>query len=630
MSAIAGLWRLDGRPDAAEGCARMLDALAIYGRDGARAWDGGDVALGRRLTRVLPEDALDRQPLIGARGLVLVADVRVDNRAELGAALGVAPARLAAMSDADVLLAAYERWETGAFHRVAGDFACAVWDAARRRLVLACDVTARRALYYHRAGRLFAFASLPKGLHALPEVPYAADEDALAAWLALAPGAAVRAPFAGLERIEAGSFVVLRADGGLEARRYWSPQAGHLRLKSADDYAAALRERLDEAVSARLRGAGAGQVGSHLSGGLDSSAVAATAARLLAPTGGRVVAFTAVPQADHSTGGPAWRVADEGPQAAAVAALYPNMEHVLVRAGARSPLAGLDRTLALHDQPLLNPANAVWVDAIHDAARARRLPVMLVGDFGNLGLSYEGLERLPELLRAGQLATWLRETAALARHGRRWPGLLAATVGPWTPAPLWRAVQRLRGRAAELADYSLVRPGRVAVRPDWRPQRNAHDWRLLALRHVGAVTWPGVLAEWGVDMRDPTADRRLLEFCLGVPTEQFLRGGETRALARLALADRLPTAVVGARTRGYQAADWPLGLTAADVGDELARLEAIPAAARLLDLERMRRLVAAWPRSGWDRRDVELIYRSALLRALAAGHFLRRVSGTNA
>ena len=84
MTALAGLWRFDGRPDAAAGCARMLAAQRPYGPHHGAHWSKSDVALGRQLMRVLPEDDFDRQPLIGGGGrYVLVADVRLDNRDEL-------------------------------------------------------------------------------------------------------------------------------------------------------------------------------------------------------------------------------------------------------------------------------------------------------------------------------------------------------------------------------------------------------------------------------------------------------------------------------------------------------------------------------------------------------------------
>ncbi|HEX8526755.1 hypothetical protein, partial [Allosphingosinicella sp.] len=90
MSAIAGLWRFDGNPDAEAGCARVLASQEIYGPHDGSLWAEGPVALGRRLFRTLPEDSYDRQPLVGRDGgLVLVADVRLDNRPELAAELGL-------------------------------------------------------------------------------------------------------------------------------------------------------------------------------------------------------------------------------------------------------------------------------------------------------------------------------------------------------------------------------------------------------------------------------------------------------------------------------------------------------------------------------------------------------------
>jgi asparagine synthase (glutamine-hydrolysing) len=69
----------------------------------------------------------------------------------------------------------------------------------------------------------------------------------------------------------------------------------------------------------------------------------------------------------------------------------------------------------------------------------------------------------------------------------------------------------------------------------------------------------GMLAGWGLDWRDPTADRRLVEYCLSVPMEQYLGAGERRWLGRRALSDRLPAAVLDAKDRGYQAVDWHEG-----------------------------------------------------------------------
>ena len=181
MSALAGIWNFDGRPGAAEACARMLAAQAIYGPHDSSQWDAGAIALGRRLFRTLSEDVHDRQPLTGAAGrYTLVANLRLDNRDELMRDLQIPPERACTLPDASILLAAWERWREACFDRLVGDYAFALWDSGENRLVLARDALGQRPLHYHRGKNFLAFASMPKGLHASAEIPRAPDEERIA------------------------------------------------------------------------------------------------------------------------------------------------------------------------------------------------------------------------------------------------------------------------------------------------------------------------------------------------------------------------------------------------------------------------------------------------------------------
>jgi asparagine synthase (glutamine-hydrolysing) len=645
MSALAGLWRFDGRTDAGDSCARMLASQAIYGPDACDQWDDGTIALGRRLFRLLPEDVHDHQPLEGAEGtVVLVADLRLDNRDELEAELAIPRGHAGGLSDAAILLAAWERWETECFDRLVGDYAFAVWDKRRRRLVLARDPLGQRPLHYHEAKGFFAFASMPKGLHALPQIPVWPDEDRVVEFLALRSEAGSKSFFKGVERVEPGCFITVTRQG-VSRTTHWRPQRRTIRLANEDAYAQALREHLDTAVLAMLRGAD-GAVGAHLSAGWDSAAVTATAARLLAPTGGRVTAFTSVPRAGYEGPAPKGRLADEGPLSAATAACYPNIEHVLVRSDGRSPLEDLDREAFLNDRPLLNLCNQVWLNAINREAKARRLTVLLTGSMGNLTLSDAGVDWLAELAARGEWRVWRRKARALARGGAmRWRGILAGSFGPWVPGPIWVWLQRLNGGyGADRRDYSAVSAKRLDALeaggekargedPFYRPRTDTFATRLWAMRLMDSGNLnKGALGGWGVDLRDPTADRRLVEFCLSAPRDQILADSGPRALARRALGDRLPQAVLQASAKGYQAVDWHEGLSAArgDLSLEVERLAACAPAASALDIPRMRRLIEDWPTDGWERPAVETPYRLALLRGISAGHFMRRATGSNA
>src|SRR6478736_924007 len=205
MTALAGLWNFGGRPHPEESCRRMLASQAIYGPHGERQWSDGAMALGRRQFRTLPEDIHDRGPQHDASGrFTLVADVRLDNRDELAAALDLTASSAAGMCDAAILLATLMRWGQGALDRLAGDFAFALWDATEQTLLLARDPLGQRPLHYHRGDGFFAFASMPKGLHALPEIPYAPDEQAMAEFVALMPQTSGRSFFEGIEGLTAG------------------------------------------------------------------------------------------------------------------------------------------------------------------------------------------------------------------------------------------------------------------------------------------------------------------------------------------------------------------------------------------------------------------------------------------
>jgi asparagine synthase (glutamine-hydrolysing) len=641
VTALAGFRAAGTAAGPLAACERMLKAQQIYAPDDApvcRAADG--IAVGRRLFRLLPEDVFDRGPVAGHGGRsLLVADARIDNRADLCAALGIGAEEARRLPDSAIIMRVLERWGEEGVDRLHGDFAFAWWDGAAGRLVLARDFLGQRPLHYHRGAGFFAFASMPKGLHALPEVPTAPDEEVMARFLALMPEDGTGSFFRGIERVPAAHLCIVTGEG-LSLSRYWNPAPRPLRLRRDEDHAEAVREALDRAVAARLRGTG-GRVATHLSGGLDSSAVTATAARLLAPEG-RVTAFTAVPREGYDGRIARGRFADEGPHAATVAALYPNVDHVLIRTGTRSPFAALDRNFFLFDRPMLNLCNAVWADAIADGARERRLSVMLTGQMGNMSFSYTGLELLPELLAAGKWLRLARLAVQLRRHGTRLESVAAHAIGPFLPARWWTAINRLRGRYLKMGDYCAIDPARAGrLRAEaraagldlsYRPRRDPVGTRLWVMGRTDLGGYnKGHLGGWGIDMRDPTADRALIELCLSIPAEAYLAGGRARALARDAFADRLPPLVLDETRKGYQAADWHEGLTAArgELRNELDRIAALPEAEALIDTDRLRLMTETWPERDWNLSETQYGYRLALLRGVSCGHFLRRASGSN-
>lgn len=624
MTALAGLWRFAGSADLNAAASSMLSAQRHYGPHGSAVAALEEAAFGRALYRLLPEDRLDSQPLIDAsRTWLLVADIRIDNREELLDGLGIT--RGAELSDSDILLRVQIKWGDLAPEKIIGDFAFAAWNAREKSLSLARDTAGQRPLHYHIGDGFVAFASMPEALHELPDIPRQLDSSNLAAFVSDAPRAASSTFYQGLLRVEPGQVVKITRDR-METRNYWRFPDREIRYPKESDYAEALREQLDRATKARLRGV-EGVVGTHLSAGLDSGSVAATAARLLAPSGGKVVAFTSAPRAGFT--GPALRgrIGDESGLAATVAAQYPNMEHVIVRPEGVSPLDLIGRDADLYQEPVGHPCNFTWWSLVHDEARSRGISVMLTGEAGNLTLSAGGLATLADFIRTGQWLRWLREARLVAGTGPTWRGVLATSFGPWMPKPVWRALTRLYRsptiRSAPLLHPSLRQEMEKRAAEGIRggpPEKDDRQlrWQLLH-RHEPGNFRKGILARWGVDERDPTADRRLADFCLALPPEQLFSGGVSRRLARVALADRLPATVLNA-PRGYQYPDWYVGMDKASLERVIADLEAGPAAS-LLNIPRLRELVASWPTSNWESLETIVTYRMGFLLALSAGGF---------
>src|SRR5437763_9947232 len=116
----------------------------------------------------------------------------------------------------------------------------------------------------------------------------------------------------------------------------------------------------------------------------------------------------------------------------------------------------------------------------------------------------------------------------------------------------------------------------------------------------------GILGGWGIDKRDATADRRLVEFCLSLPLDMLLSKGERRPLARAALADRLPAEVLDAKGKGYQAADWHEALTRdrPAIAALVERVADDETASSVVDVDWLRAALADWPSGGWNDRAI--------------------------
>ena len=631
MSAIVGLYFLDDQPVTATDLVRMGERLAAHGPDRANHWQQGSIGLAQRQMVITPEDRYERQPVVSLDGqLVLVSDARLDNRAELADQLRLSPAEVNTLPDSALILRAYERWGIDAPKQLTGDYAFALWNGRQQSLFLARSPLGNRPLYYYYTPHRFAFATMPGGLFALPWMPRAL---ALGDLFDDSPNGTL---YVGLKKLLPGQWLRV-SQRGVEEGVFWQLDLEHrLHYPRDEDYIEAFDELFTRAVQSRLRSLY--PIGVSMSGGLDSSSVAATAARLLAAQGQSLAAFTEVPRLGFDGPLPPGKYADETPLVQAIAARYPNLQLNLVRTTGRGLFADIHAFFAAMYAPFQNVCNRPWIEEIQAQAQAQGVRVLLSGDAGNLTISWTGSSPLPALVQQG---AW-QQAWCTARSQSRTPLTAGRTLVGQGLLPLlpsqWQAIVN-NVRQADLRALFTAQPIPTPLRPHRRYAKQWQQWtkrlfpsasderqlRYSTLHEIVSDDYDAAYeARFGLSRRDPTSDQRLVEFCFAVPETQWRRGRETRSLIRRAMAGRLPEAVLHNPKRGMQAADWYEALFAqrATLQADLARFAQNATIQHYLNLPRMRQLANSMPETGQVNPGRSADYYWVLLGGLMLGHFL--------
>ena len=643
MSALYGMFNFGDSAVSSESLALMGQALQDYGRDGGDSWNDANVGIGAWLAHRTPEDVFEVQPLICRdSGRVLVADVRLDNRPELFESLGLQAS--AQTPDSLLIMRAFDLWGVECVHHLIGAWAFALWDAPKSRLILARDPMGARTICWHRNAQRLAFATTARALTALPDLEYALNLDKIADTLAGGGEDSTSTFVEGVSQLPLASRMIVTRDN-VHIETYWKPDYGReTRYKRDEDYVEAFRELFDRVMSDHLRSLS--PVGVMMSGGLDSASVGASAARQLQTRGERVTAFTEVPREGFTGKVIPRRYADETPFVEAIAAMYPNMDVEWVRQGDNNLLHGDENYLKYHDAPFGTAANRVWWEMILRQAGARGIPTVLDGMQGNVAFSWNGDGLLAELIGQGKWRAARREARFATQSGEQnaaWRALIRGGIVPHLPAPLRQKFLGWRQSKAE-AQYDglshLINPD-FAQKYDFEARSKAGDELMLKIIGIQTpeIRWSYLLggngfgsshaaynAQFGVDTRQPLCDKRLVEWCIGVPETQCKRNGQPRFLVRRAMADRLPPLIVNNRKRGLQAADWLEHLRAARraIEAELEQLEQSPTANSILDVVQLRQMFEELPDDlkpeSWGAVDK---YRITLEHGVMLGRYLR-------
>ncbi|HKV63402.1 MAG TPA: asparagine synthase-related protein [Candidatus Acidoferrum sp.] len=279
MSGIVGIYHLNDAPIERKLLQSLVDFLAYRGPDSRECWAENSIGLGHAMFRTTRESLGERQPASLEGRFWIVADARLDGREQLIGKLqragrvvrGNAP-------DSELILHAYAEWGAACVAHLQGDFSFSVWDARNKQLFCARDHFGIKPFYYAQREDLFVFSNTLNCVRLHPQISAELNDAAIGDFLLFGLNYDnATTTFRDIRRIPPAHTLTISRNG-LQIRRYWTPPTdGRIRYKDPAEYVEHFQTILETAVADRLR---TEHVGILLSGGLDSSSVAAVAKEL--------------------------------------------------------------------------------------------------------------------------------------------------------------------------------------------------------------------------------------------------------------------------------------------------------------------------------------------------------------
>ena len=548
MSGIVAMFNLDGRPADPRVVGRMLNSMRHRGPDGQASFASGPVAFGHARLWSTEESRREHQPLRDdSAQLALVFDGRVDNRAELRDALATDGMPPRDDTDGELVLRAYQCWGEESPARIIGDFAYVIWDGARKRLFCARDPLGVKPLYYHLDAKRFVCASELQALLLEPEFSTEPNEGMAAEIMCGRVLDPEETLFREILQVVPGNYLAIDSDQ-VRKRRYWSlNSAREIRYSTDQQYASHFRELFSEAVRCRLRHPGTG-IAAQLSGGLDSSSVVSMAASL--KRGGTA---DSAPFETFSLISPEPKDSERSYIDAVVSKW--ELRATMLGPGPFSIPNAIEQTRRFSDIP--DFPNDTAITSLYQDICDKQYRVMLTG-MGGDELFWGHQEFYADAVRGLRVGSIVRRYRDDRRMKALDPDTYSASkklfrfgVAPVIPKSLKRVARTFVGSA----NFPVWLNPDFVRRTDLVARLSGEHWRqrseplkphervlpLGAAFALGKIEQLG--ARYGIEVRHPLYDRRMVEFANAIPDEQRRKGTWQRHVMRQGMTGLLPAAV---------------------------------------------------------------------------------------
>src|SRR6185369_3768115 len=548
MGIITGICSLDNQPICADALKVLLNRGQLIRQDQEGSYHGPTIGLGSRHINSTPESKVEKQPAHNDSGTCqVVLDGRIDNRRALIGSLEITGDSQQSITDAALILRAYETWGIQCARRIVGHFAFAIWDNERKRLLCVTDAIGVRPIFYIETERQFVFSSQMSQLLGSPGLSsYALDEEYLADYLSSGSSLRGMTPFKGIKRLPAGHALIVES-AKVQMEKYWDLEEKKVLHESQEEYEEHFLALFRESVECCLRADGA--VWSDLSGGLDSSSIVCMAQEIRNQNGHKKNAFSTVTVVyDEAT------KSDEREWSQEVVDKYALDAHEIsgdVFCSFKDSLEGASYWDEPHGQILFYSTFKRYSEMLAQAGSK----VLLTGVCAEAVLLVEDPEpiHLADMLRALQLLKLGRELNAWQKSMR---------------VPLLNILIHCCVRPLLNPTLRVYMPRRSNVVPSWitpsfakryeiedrhnlgfmpvRFKSPADQWQYELVKRSPAFLVRGYL-EKACDIRYPFLYQPLIEFSMMSPWERKIRPGIDKYLLRRAMRGILPEKI---RRRG--------------------------------------------------------------------------------
>lgn len=509
--------------------------------------------------------------------LLITADAIIDNRKELLDLLELGKKDVDEYTDSEYILFSYLKWGEDCTKYLIGDYSFAIWDYNKDELFLARDHVGKRTLYYYEDEDYFAFSTINRALLAFIDEPklndrWIADYLAIAGVMSITE--AKETIIQNIYQVRPFHFLTYNKKKIIETR-YWNPveELREICYDTEEEYIEEFMRVYEEAVQCRLRTDK--NVGILLSSGLDSTSVAALAAPCLEKQHKTLYSYTAIPSRNYVSTYPRRKITDESDYVREFISLYKNINAKFYDCEDSNSYNCIDEILDICEDPYKFIENSYWINYLIKNASMDNCKIVLGGQYGNSTVSFGDIfVNAKELLSRGKIISLLREIQGSAKYLNTSRKKLFKVV--------WSLIKPYKFQKKEFdklypnfdrfvncsVDKNLIKRHDIVARFD-KICYNIYPRRVPSIEEVRKfIVNEAVFSSistyetknslyYGVLLRDPTRDKRIIEYCLSIPYNLYVKNGIDRYLLRRSMEGRIQDSIrMNFTKKGLQAADW--------------------------------------------------------------------------